>query len=57
MLAAALSPLILVFVLWCNLGYELLTGQPIAWYEWIIVIAATLGYGGYYLNLLLRKDS
>ncbi|CAM3277698.1 hypothetical protein [Shewanella pealeana] len=56
MLAAALSPLILVIVLWCNLGYELLTGQLIAWYEWAIVIVATLGYGGYYLNLLLHKD-
>ncbi|GIU14154.1 hypothetical protein [Shewanella sp. MBTL60-007] len=56
MLAAALSSLILVFVLWCNLGYELLTGQTIIWYEWAIVVAATVGYGGYYFNLFLGKD-
>lgn len=56
MLAAALSPLILVIVLWCNLGYELLTGQLIAWYEWVIVITATVGYGCYYLHLLFSKD-
>ncbi|GIU05279.1 MULTISPECIES: hypothetical protein [unclassified Shewanella] len=56
MLAAALSPLILVIVLWCNLGYELLTGQQITWYEWSIVGAATLGYGGYYLYGFFGKD-
>ncbi|WP_299808180.1 hypothetical protein [uncultured Shewanella sp.] len=56
MLAAALSPLILVFVLWCNLGYELLTGQTIVWYEWVIVGVATVGYAGYYLYLFFAKD-
>ncbi len=55
MLSAALSPIILLTVFWGHLAHSLIAGEIIDWYEWCIVAVATLSYGGYFLNIWLRK--
>ena len=43
MLGAALTPYMITIMIWVQIIYAVIIGDPILWYSWLIVLVCSIG--------------
>ena len=56
MLVAALSPYILIVLLWINAILSLMKGEPILWFEWLFLTGLTVGAIWHFTVVMSSSD-